>query len=317
MKPITLLLIFVFFIGCKHSDKPLTALEKTVSETKNLQQEHPGKKLMETSCYSCHSLTAPENSRIAPPMIAIKNRYISKNTTKEEFVNDMQNWMKNPTNKNAKMHGAVKRFGLMPKLGYPEETVQKISEYMFDYDIEKPDWFDEHHNNQHPKGKKNSLNYKERGLQYALSTKAVLGKNLMGKIQKNGTLAALEFCNIKAYPLTDSMSVVHKATIKRVSDKPRNQKNIASNVEKGYINIFKENVKTNTKSDPILVVSDQKVQFYYPIITNRMCLQCHGNTSSDIEVSTLDKIKNLYPEDLATGYQENQVRGIWSITFDK
>lgn len=317
MKPITLLLIFVFFIGCKHSDKPLTALEKTVSETKNLQQEHPGKKLMETSCYSCHSLTAPENSRIAPPMIAIKNRYISKNTTKEEFVNDMQNWMKNPTNKNAKMHGAVKRFGLMPKLGYPEETIQEISEYIYDFDIEKPKWFDEHHKNKHPKGKKNTLNYKERGLQYALSTKAVLGKNLMGKIQKNGTLAALEFCNIKAYPLTDSMSVVHKAAIKRVSDKPRNQKNIASNIEKGYINIFKENVKTNTKSDPILVVSDQKVKFYYPIITNRMCLQCHGNTSSDIEVSTLDKIKNLYPEDLATGYQENQVRGIWSITFDK
>ncbi|WP_405563199.1 DUF3365 domain-containing protein [Polaribacter sp. Asnod6-C07] len=317
MKPITLLLIFVVFIGCKNSNRPLTALEKSISETKNHQQKHPGKKLMETSCYSCHSLTAPENSRIAPPMIAIKNRYITKNTTKEEFVNDMQNWMKNPTNEKAKMHGAVKRFGLMPKLGYPEETIQKISEYMYDYDIEKPEWFDEHHKNQHPKRKKISLTYKERGLEYALSTKAVLGKNLMSKIQKNGTLAALEFCNIKAYPLTDSMSVVNKATIKRVSDKPRDQKNIASNIENGYINIFKENVKTNTKSDPILVISEKKVKFYYPIITNRMCLQCHGNTNSDIEFSTLDKIKNLYPEDLATGYQENQVRGIWSITFDK
>jgi hypothetical protein len=25
----------------------------------------------------------------------------------------------------------------------------------------------------------------------------------------------------------------------------------------------------------------------------------------------------LYPKDLAIGYNENEVRGIWSITFDK
>ncbi|MCF7568487.1 hypothetical protein L3X37_08935 [Sabulilitoribacter arenilitoris] len=32
------------------------------------------------------------------------------------------------------------------------------------------------------------LPYAERGLKYALSTKAILGKNLMGTTQKKGTL---------------------------------------------------------------------------------------------------------------------------------
>jgi hypothetical protein len=159
------------------------------------------------------------------------------------------------------------------------------------------------------------LPYSERGLKYALSTKAVLGKNLMSKIQKEGTLAALKFCNIKAYPLTDSMSVVHKAVIKRVSDKPRNYKNKASAEENEYISIFKKDIKLNKESEPIVVETKEKVSFYYPIKTNSMCLQCHGKSTSDIKINTLKHIKELYPNDLATGYSENQVRGIWSITF--
>ena len=132
--------------------------------------------------------------------------------------------------------------------------------------------------------------YSEIGLEYALSTKAELGKNLMGKIQKEGTLAALKFCNLKAYPLTGSMSVVHNATIKRVSDKPRNPKNTANSKEKAYIKIFEADVMANTESDPIVVEAKEKVKFYYPIKTNSMCLQCHGNPSSEIKPITLKEI---------------------------
>jgi hypothetical protein len=56
--------------------------------------------------------------------------------TKEQFTNDIQNWINNPTKDTAKMHGAVKCFGVMPKQIFPEETIKQISEYMFDYDIE-------------------------------------------------------------------------------------------------------------------------------------------------------------------------------------
>lgn len=327
---IAVLLLLSLVFSCKDSQKAPSYAKKDASSI-----VHKGKRLMEASCYSCHSLTAPENSRLAPPMIAIKRRYISKNTSKQDFINDMQSWMKNPTDEKAKMYGAVKRFGLMPKLGYPDETIQLIAEYMFDNELEKPEWFEKHYKEQHGNGMANGIKngkgkqgnrtksdveilpYKERGLKYALSTKAVLGKNLMGKIQKEGTLGALKFCNIKAYPLTDSMAIVNNATIKRVSDKPRNPKNLASATEKGYINIFKEDVKLNKESDPILVVSDTKVHFYYPIKTNRMCLQCHGAKKSEIKLRTIKELEKLYPKDLATGYQENEVRGIWSITFNK
>jgi hypothetical protein len=82
-------------------------------------------------------------------------------------------------------------------------------------------------------------------------------------------------------------------------------------------NPTKENAVENKESDPIVLVSGENVKFYYPIKTNSMCLQCHGNPASDIKPLTLAQIDKLYPNDLATGYSENQVRGIWSITFNK
>lgn len=333
MKTYILLPLLLIFLSCKESKTDNYAALKDKNPTKTLvNQEHPGKKLMKTNCYVCHNPTASHENRIAPPMIAIKKHYINDKTTKEEFIQSMQSWIKNPTEKNAKMRGAVKRFGVMPKQLFPEETIKQIADYMFENDIEEPEWFQEHFNGQKGKGngqgkgmhKKNkkqeaskNLTLEERGLQYALSTKAVLGKNLMGKIQKEGTVAALQFCNTKAYPLTDSMAVVNKAKIRRVSDKPRNPKNTANSKEKGYIEMFKKDAAFNKESSPIVLESENNVQFYYPIKTNGMCLQCHGKPNSDIKENTLTQIDRLYPKDLARGYDVNEVRGIWSISFKK
>ena len=159
--------------------------------------------------------------------------------------------------------------------------------------------------------------YGERGLKYALETQGVLGKNLMQAIRKEGTLGALSFCNEKAYPLTDSMAVVHNATIKRVSDKPRNQDNQANVVELEYIETFKQIIANEESPNSIVKDSDAKVQVYYPILTNAMCLQCHGQPNKSIESSTLSQLTILYPKDKAVGYDVNEVRGIWSVTFNK
>lgn len=331
MKYYFLIFVILGFFSCKKNNNT------SYSTKKEVQQIHQGKKLLETNCYLCHSPTASEADRIGPPMIAIKKHYISENTTKQEFTNAMQNWIENPIQENVKMHGAVKQFGMMPKQEFPKETIKQISDYMFDNEIDKPDWFENHYNesrgnekgmrNGKGKGKEKGkykaesnlkeLPYGERGLKYALSTKQVLGKNLMGKIQKEGTLAALEFCNIEAFPLTDSMAVYHNAKIKRVTDKPRNSKNKANNEEVKYINIFKNEVANNKESKPIVVKTSEVVKVYYPIKTNGMCLQCHGTPKTQILEKTFSKIKELYPNDKAVGYDINEVRGIWNVSFQK
>ena len=142
MKALFFLLSTVIFISSYNSKNNKYVIADTIKP--EALQEHPGKKLMETNCNICHSPTASEKDRLAPPMIAIKKRYIFKDTTKEEFISDMQNWVKNPNEKEAKMYGAVRRFGVMTKLPYPEETIEQIADYMFDNEIEQPEWFEEH-----------------------------------------------------------------------------------------------------------------------------------------------------------------------------
>lgn len=324
MKVFILLITVSILISCQKSKKEVYTAKSTMEQESPLvSNEHPGKKLMEQNCYICHNPITNEEDRIAPPMIAIKKHYISNSTTKKEFKKDLIKWIKNPNVKDAKMFGAVKRFGVMPKTPFPEGTIKKIADYMFDHEIDQPSWFDDHFNKERGKGKGKGMGMqrqrssKERGLKYALATKAELANKLIGNIQKKGTLEALEFCSEKAYPLTDSLSTIYNATIKRVSNKPRNINNKANLNELEYIRSFKNTLANNEEPQPIVVETQNLVNFYYPIITNDLCLQCHGRPEEEIQSKTLQSIRKLYPNDLAINYGIDEVRGIWSITFNK
>ena len=159
--------------------------------------------------------------------------------------------------------------------------------------------------------------YAQIGLNIAFKTKAQLGKNLMGTMEEKGTLEALKFCNVKAIPLTDSMAIAHQATIKRVSDKTRNPINKANETELKNIEHFKSILANKEELKPVVDTISDTVHFYYPIVTNAMCLQCHGIPEKDLDPKLLTALNNLYPNDEALGYSENQVRGIWSIQFKK
>lgn len=328
MKYSVFLVLFFFVAGCKDAKKNdyKTIGSRSTQET----AVHPGKRLMETHCYVCHSPTTDQQTRIAPPLVAIKVHYINEDTSKEDFVAQVSAFVNGPTAEKAKLRGAVRKFGVMPYMPYPEKDIAQIAEYMYGYQIEEPEWFKEHWESR-PRGgtyqqtgkidtliRENPQNdYEKIGLQYALSTKQELGKNLMGTIQKKGTLAALEFCNVQAYPLTDSMSVVHNAKIRRVSDKPRNPNNRANEEELGYIETFKYRIASGKEVSPLVKTANGKVHFYYPITTNTMCLQCHGKPNEQIKPATLTALEDLYPADKAQGYDVNELRGIWSIVFDE
>jgi cytochrome c553 len=325
MKITSFLFAILLLMSCQNEKKEYQKVEEQNTIASNFDPQE-AKKLMETHCYLCHSPSAEENQgRIAPPMVAIKARYIDKEGyNKAEFIENVKAFVAHPTEEKALMYGAVKKHGLMPKQAFPEGSVEKIATFMFDYQIEEPEWFKDHwegHGNKNwtQSGKKleeidTAKTYADIGLDYALGTKKVLGKNLMEAIQQKGTLEALTFCNHQAIPLTDSMALHYKATIKRVSDKNRNPNNNANPEELKYITQFKKELANKKEIKPIALEKENKIQFYYPIETNTMCLQCHGK---QIKPEVQRQILKLYPNDLAVGYNENEVRGIWSINFEK
>lgn len=272
---------------------------------------------MATNCYTCHDPKAPEDNRIAPPMIAIKRHYQDAGLDRKQFIEAIVDFVNNPTTEKVHMPGAVEKFGLMPKLPYNEDAVSNLAAYLHDNDIAQPEWFEEHYNNRNYTSKAGDLNLTNKGLQYANTTKANLGKNLMKALSSRGPVHALEFCNVHAYPITDSMAAVHGVTIKRVSDKPRNPNNAASATEASHIAYFQSLINGGKEVQPIVEKADGQVTFYAPIITNAMCLKCHGTPDKTIEPATLAKIEELYPNDKAVGYGENEVRGIWQIKWEE
>lgn len=157
---------------------------------------------------------------------------------------------------------------------------------------------------------------KAKGMQLAGETQKVLGSNLIKAISEGGPVNALEFCNISAHPLTDSMATALKAHITRVTDKPRNPNNMANEHQLTYIASAKQELAAGNKIEPVINVVDGKVTGYYPIITNQMCMQCHGSENDQINESTLAKLKELYPDDRARGYGVGELRGIWVVEMD-
>ena len=160
-------------------------------------------------------------------------------------------------------------------------------------------------------------NYLEEGKIIATSSQGVLGKNLMNAIKSGGTKYAVEFCNVEAIPLTDSMAHVLGASVKRVTDKTRNKENQANEEELSLIKNMKKELKDDNTPKPQLVEINGKMVGYYAIVTNEMCIKCHGDKNRDIEPATYKKIKALYPSDKATDYSVNELRGMWVVEMDK
>lgn len=155
----------------------------------------------------------------------------------------------------------------------------------------------------------NRLALLARGDSIASHAQQLLMQNVAAAIQKGGTDYAVEFCNIRAVPLTDSIAGQYNSFIQRLSNKNRNPANaIQSDEDKAAW----EKIETEKKHF-VQQAADGSVSYYKPItIAMPTCLKCHGS-SNDITESTLQIIKQKYPADLALNYAMNDLRGLWKI----
>lgn len=156
------------------------------------------------------------------------------------------------------------------------------------------------------------VEFQKKGNDISNQAQSVLLANVGQAIQSGGSLYAVEFCNLNASLIVDSLNKVNNCVISRLSEKNRHPENkLKTNAEKGLWEIF----GTGNVNDT-LILEHNKLVFYKPIKTGLpACLKCHGQPGSDIEPSTFDKIQHLYPSDLATGYKLNDFRGLWKIEF--
>ncbi len=113
--------------------------------------------LFKGQCLICHGGAPSHDELIAPPMVAVQRRYKVQFDNKEDFVNGMVAWGLNPTPETALMRGAIKEFNVMPKPATKEEDLKTIAAFIYDNELEQPEWFDAHFKEMHPNGMGNGL----------------------------------------------------------------------------------------------------------------------------------------------------------------
>jgi len=157
--------------------------------------------------------------------------------------------------------------------------------------------------------------YLIRGNAIAKISFETISAELKEVLESGGIEHALRYCNEKAYPITDSLSEANLVTIKRVSNKNRNQRNKADKLEEFLIKGFGNDLNIEKELTPRLVLKDDSVIFYKAIIMQPLCLTCHGQPERELTFQTDSLIRTLYPKDKAIGYQVKEVRGLWRIGF--
>lgn len=139
---------------------------------------------------------------------------------------------------------------------------------------------------------------------------------LKAAITEGGFENAIDVCNIKALPITESISD-NNIQIKRITYKTRNPENEPNDIEKSALDHFQNLLdKDEELPDHYVQKVTQKdvVQYYYykPLMIQNVCLGCHGDPEN-MDTKLLSQISKLYPEDKALGYKEGDFRGLISV----
>lgn len=250
-------------------------------------------------CASCHN----NSGTIAPPPFAIQKHYKMKYGEEAVFAEKIAAYVSHPSKDSALLSPAVWKFGLMPAMSYPKEELLEIAKFIFHAEFEKPN----HNRNE------DQFDQKQKGAEIARNAKQLLGINLMQKLNEGSTIEALDFCNLHAVSLTDSVSKTYETFIQRVSNKPRNPENQASESEIRLILAYQKQLDLGEEPKPQIYESEGKSWFYAPIETNQMCLQCHGVVGENIKPEVQREINKRYLNDQAIGYSENQIRGLMKV----
>lgn len=146
-----------------------------------------------------------------------------------------------------------------------------------------------------------------------------LSSHLGKAMRAGGPVHALNYCNTRALPLTDSIAETYGVALKRTALRHRNPANLPTATEKKVLDGFAaamQGAQPGQSPKPVVKRhSDRQVAYYKPIALAGACVKCHGTSGTDIDSATVARLGALYPEDKATGFQPGDLRGMWVVEF--
>lgn len=140
---------------------------------------------------------------------------------------------------------------------------------------------------------------------------------LTGAMEEGGTLHAVQFCSGEAMPLTRSVEadLAEGMELKRTSFRYRNPENAPDPAEEMALRHFENALQEygEAPSSYVQKVSEDAYRYYQPLFVGEVCLRCHGDPES-MDPAVLEALGERYPQDLATGYDAGDFRGVVRVT---
>ena len=159
---------------------------------------------------------------------------------------------------------------------------------------------------------KSEMTIKQEGIKYIQILGGTLKNQLQIHIKSDKTgLSAIGFCSLKAEGITKEVNkeLPVYASVRRTALKIRNDNNTPDSIDIKVMKEYEASIaaKTFLPTDIKIVKEGDTIRIYKPLITQGICLTCHGsNISKEIQ----NEITTNYPNDKAVAFEKGSLRGV-------
>jgi hypothetical protein len=149
-----------------------------------------------------------------------------------------------------------------------------------------------------------------------------LGGQLKGElsqaIAEGGPIAAINVCYLRAPEIAAQLSQASGARVGRTALRVRNPSNAPDDLERSVLEQFAADLGSGPVDRPLEAIFEIRRgdaverRYMRAIPTDALCLTCHGKT---IAPELAAAIARDYPRDQATGFEQGQLRGAFSVVW--
>lgn len=141
---------------------------------------------------------------------------------------------------------------------------------------------------------------------------------LAAELASGGFEGAVGVCAEKAQAETRRYAAEQGIEIRRVSTRARNAANRPDEWERARLLEWETAVREGktVPESAQMTTSGGDFRLLTPIRVQAMCLTCHGN-EKQIPAPVRDLLHQHYPQDVATGYRNGDLRGAFSVVIPR
>ncbi len=156
------------------------------------------------------------------------------------------------------------------------------------------------------------MSIKQEGMKYIKMLGSTLKSELQTHMKADKTgLSAMGFCTVKANEITEEVNtkLPKYALVRRTALKTRNENNKPDALDIKVMEAYEASIaaKTFLPTNIKVVKEGNTTRVYKPLITQAVCLKCHG---SNISKEIRSEITANYPKDKAIAFKEGSFRGV-------